>query len=568
MAMKLLKLQMYPVYEIPEQIRRRIGFFESQHALDELVDVVAEHGDKATGSRAYQEALGQIVGFDNTPTGIERPFINVSDNESRPVHFAYNSRDTGVYNFVAIIVSNALNDTRTQETRYVVSGYTSQAERSVFNHLPDDMVLYINEIYGLQCTYITDAFGGRRINPDSFRLIDNYVLSKTLTADSYVEHTIDVISTAKAADMVRKVVKAGEQIELDNNTVISANCQRAPQLMSSQLTRPESFVTAISNSFINTMGIETELSAVDSFFAGDHSLGVESELSQIGVMRNFNSYELVKAFRTAISNATSEMASGWNVANRAAFKLCDLRNAVVNPTDVDAAIAHSLAVADRRGFGEIERTDDWVGRNNYSTQGSLVAFDLAMLLGPVVTRNLIGEVTFFFDNRMADIATPPLLQVSKHNVGALTEDGLPDVLARRFLSDLQGVFLQVTKHNRIRCKMTVTCIVGVVSRIEIEIDGELPEYYTHASFMKARLHCGTTTDLQYTNQLAAETAQLMNKVEEGYQEFNRGQNRSNILSNIPTAPVSAPTTLGSFGSFGSSDMSTPAPVTGFGAFGE
>ncbi|MUY37164.1 hypothetical protein GLN57_26210, partial [Shigella flexneri 2a] len=88
----------------------------------------------------------------------------------------------------------------------------------MFNHLPDDMVLYINEIYGLQCTYITDAFGGRRINPDSFRLIDNYVLSKTLTADSYVEHTIDVISTAKAADMVRKVVKAGEQIELDNNT--------------------------------------------------------------------------------------------------------------------------------------------------------------------------------------------------------------------------------------------------------------------------------------------------------------------------------------------------------------
>ena len=177
-------------------------------------------------------------------------------------------------------------------------------------------------------------------------------------------------------------------------------------------------------------------------------------------------------------------------------------------------------------------------------------------------------MTFFYDNRMADIATPPLLQVSKHNVGALTEDGLPDVLARRFLSDLQGVFLQVTKHNRIRCKMTVTCIVGVVSRIEIEIDGELPEYYTHASFMKARLHCGTTTDLQYTNQLAAETAQLMNKVEEGYQEFNRGQNRSNILSNIPTAPVSAPTSLGSFGSFGGGDMSTSAPVSGFGAFGE
>ncbi|HBZ6190098.1 TPA: hypothetical protein ML355_004926, partial [Salmonella enterica subsp. enterica serovar Kentucky] len=250
-------------------------------------------------------ALGQIVGFDNTPTGVETPLINVSDDESRPVQFQYNSRDTGVYNFVAIIVGNVINESRTQETRYVVSGYTSQAERSVFNHLPDDMVLYINEIYGLQCTYITDAFGGRRINPDSFRLVDNYVLSKTLTVDSYSEHTIDAISTAKAASTIRNLINAGEKFTYDDQTVISANCQSAPQLMSGQLTRPESFVTAIANSFINTMGIETELSTVDSFFAGDHSLGVESELNQIGVMRNFNNYELIRAFRAALTNATS-----------------------------------------------------------------------------------------------------------------------------------------------------------------------------------------------------------------------------------------------------------------------
>lgn len=567
MAMKLLKLQINPVYEIPKQIRRRIGFFESKYALDELVNVVAQHGENATKTRDYQEALGQIVGFDNTPTGVESPLINVSDDESRPVQFQYNSRDTGVYNFVAIIVGNVINESRTQETRYVVSGYTSQAERSVFNHLPDDMVLYINEIYGLQCTYITDAFGGRRINPDSFRLVDNYVLSKTLTVDSYSEHTIDAISTAKAASTIRNLINAGEKFTYDDQTVISANCQSAPQLMSGQLTRPESFVTAIANSFINTMGIETELSTVDSFFAGDHSLGVESELNQIGVMRNFNNYELIRAFRAALTNATSDVSGGWNAVNRAAFKLADLRNAIMNPQDLDIAISQSLAVADRRGFGEIERTDDWVGRNNYSTQGSLVAFDLAMVLGPIVSRNLIGEITFFYDNRMADISTQPMLQVAHHTLGALTDEGLPDVLARRFMSDLQGLMLQVTKHNRIRCCMTVTCIVGVVTRIEIEIDGELPEYYTFASFMKARIHSGVTTDLNYTNQLAVETAQLMNKVEEGYQEFNRGQNRTNILSNIPTAAAAPTNSFGSFGSFGAPDnISTTGGV--FGAFGE
>ncbi|MDP4360062.1 hypothetical protein QR510_25830, partial [Escherichia coli] len=97
--------------------------------------------------------------------------------------------------------------------------------------------------------------------------------------------------------------------------------------------------------------------------------------------------------------------------------------------------------------------------------------------------------------------------------------------------------------------------------------GEMPEYYTFASFMKARIHSGVTTDLNYTNQLAVETAQLMNKVEEGYQEFNRGQNRTNILSNIPTAAAAPTNSFGSFGSFGAPDnISTTGGV--FGAFGE
>ncbi|EDF0012757.1 hypothetical protein BZX20_14080, partial [Salmonella enterica subsp. enterica serovar Enteritidis] len=146
--MQLVNLLMYPVYDVPEQVRRRIGFNASTGALDDLAAAVELGGEKAVGTQQYQEALSAIVGFDGTQNGFERPFINVSDDDNRPVQFQWESRDTGIFNFVAVFIAKPLNATRTQETQYIVSGYTSQAETSLGSLLPDDMVLYINDIYG------------------------------------------------------------------------------------------------------------------------------------------------------------------------------------------------------------------------------------------------------------------------------------------------------------------------------------------------------------------------------------------------------------------------------------
>ncbi|AMR59682.1 hypothetical protein SEGD1_033 [Enterobacteria phage SEGD1] len=62
--MQLVNLLMYPVYDVPEQVRRRIGFNASTGALDDLAAAVELGGEKAVGTQQYQEALSAIVGFD------------------------------------------------------------------------------------------------------------------------------------------------------------------------------------------------------------------------------------------------------------------------------------------------------------------------------------------------------------------------------------------------------------------------------------------------------------------------------------------------------------------------
>ncbi|TLA35639.1 hypothetical protein [Salmonella enterica] len=535
--MQLVNLLMYPVYDVPEQVRRRIGFNASTGALDDLAAAVELGGEKAVGTQQYQEALSAIVGFDGTQNGFERPFINVSDDDNHPVQFQWESRDTGIFNFVAVFIAKPLNATRTQETQYIVSGYTSQAETSLGSLLPDDMVLYINDIYGLQATYTHDALGGKTLNPDSFRLLDNYVLSKALSVEGQTESTVDIISIAKAADMVKRIeMNSGEKFVPTSDSVLSATSSSAPQLMVSQLQRPENYVSAISNAYLASSGVDTELGSVESFFAGNNSIGVESELKQRGVIRNYSNHELIAAMRQALQNGMSDVSGGWKATSKATFRLADLRNAIVNPMRLDECIRESLALASRRGLGAglVNQTDHWIGRNGFSTQGSLVAYDLAMSIGPIMSRNLIGEVSFVFDNRNTDIMIEPTLEVIPNSVSSITHHQLPAALGRRFLQNMKEAMVQVTKHNHIRCHMLVTALLGTVTRIEIRVDDEPLEYYTYASFMQFRLHTGNTTDLKYVGELAQNTATLLKAVEEGYTEFEKGQGRGRMLSNIPT----------------------------------
>ncbi|MGK7530263.1 hypothetical protein, partial [Salmonella enterica] len=118
--------------------------------------------------------------------------------------------------------------------------------------------------------------------------------------------------------------------------------------MVSQLQRPENYVSAISNAYLASSGVDTELGSVESFFAGNNSIGVESELKQRGVIRNYSNHELIAAMRQALQNGMSDVSGGWKATSKATFRLADLRNAIVNPMRLDECIRESLALASRR----------------------------------------------------------------------------------------------------------------------------------------------------------------------------------------------------------------------------
>jgi len=536
--MILESLVCYPVYDIPEQIRRRVGFAGTTSSLDSLIDVVARGGKSAIGSVEYQSALSGIVGFDETAAGVERPLINVGESDKKVVEFSYNSADTGVYNFIATIVANPINETRSQETRYIVTGYTSQATRSLTGLLPDDMVLNINDIYGLRVTYAYGSLGERKAV--GFRMMDNYVLSQALNAEGYMpESTIDLISVAKSADMVNKMNLSGnEKFIPTGDTLFAPNTQTTAQLMSNKLTRPDNFVTAISNSYLKTLGNDDTLTQVDSFFEGSGAYGIQRELTQLGVMRQFNNYDFVQAMRSALQRNTGQNEGNWRNSNKAQFRLMDLRHAIDNTYKLDEDIRTSLREADRVRFAlEADKTDAWLTPKGNATQGSLVQYDMAMQLAPIMVKSLVGEMSFTFDNRSADFMTPAQLQIDPMSVGGVAGAQMPPELASQLIGDLNALMLTVTKHNAIRCSVWCIAKLGVVNRIEIQIDGEIfPESRTFASFLSSRLHMGNTTDLSYVGQLASDVNTLTKAIDEGYNDHERTIGKGRILSNIPTGP--------------------------------
>lgn len=534
--MLLQTLDLFPVYEVPEQIRRRIDINGNTGTLTELGDIVSRQGQDATNTLEYRNALANIVGFDATPDGFERPLVNVSDSDRNVTQFAYEARDTGVFNFVMVLVANPVNETRSQEIRYIVTGYTSQAEQSLLGTLPDDMVLYINEIFGMQTTYTRNAHGEKKVNPNGFIMVDNYVLSRALAAGEYQEASINAINVTKSADMVKKLgLGENESIELTDDTLFAPVSSTTPTLLAGHLTQPTNFVTSISNSYLKTMGRDDSLNMIDSFFEGTGGSSVEQELQSMGVVRQFTNYDLIKAFRQALTNATGNSQEGWGMSQRANFRLRDLRAALVNPDKLATMLADSLAVNRRRGFGQVEQTDQWIGRRNYSTMGSLVAYDLAMQLGAILSRALVGRVSFMFDNRNADFTQPPLLNVYEDSIHSLSDAQLTRALAERFRNDLHALFVKVTKHNHIRCAIHVVAILGSVTRVEVLMEGDVQrEYYTFAGFMSSRLHSGNTTSLAYAGKLAKQTSKLMESIEDGFNSFERGANTERLFSNIPT----------------------------------
>ncbi|QXO09468.1 hypothetical protein pEaSNUABM11_00044 [Erwinia phage pEa_SNUABM_11] len=546
--MKLVNMLMYPVYGIPEQIRRRMSFQSSLSAMDDLKEIVSREGRSAVKSQNYHQALGDIVGFDGTPGGVERPLVNVGEGNSIDA-FNYNKDDTGVYNFIAVLVADPINETRSQETQFIITGYTSRAEQSLTGMLPDDMVLYINDVYGLQQSYGSNLFGVREVIPGSERMLDNFVLSQALSVDNYQESTIDLISLAKSADMVRKIqLGSNEQYVPDSQTLFSPVASTQAQLMSSRLTSPGEFVNAMSTSYLKSRGQESNLTAVDSFFDGEGANGVQKELNGMGVMRSFASFPFIRSLREALQKNTGLSSDAWKSAQKANFRLMDIRAAIDNAEKLDLDIATSLNKAFMDRTGIIEKTDDWLLMNDFSAAGSLVAFDISMQLSQIMARSKIGAIAFTFDNKMADFVTEPQMQVMPNSAEALMNTQLSDVMAQQFLGDLKRLFVTVTKHNNIRFDVFVAARLGTVNRVEITMDGELMrEFYTFASFMSNRLHIGNTTDLKYVGQLAKDTERLFTGIDEGYNDHERTAGKSNLQIHLPDGPSTGSAGLGGLG---------------------
>lgn len=547
--MKLVNMLMYPVYGIPEQIRRRMAYSSSLSAMDELKEIVSREGRNAIATPMYQQALSDVVSFDSTPNGIERPLVNVGEGNMVD-RFNYNSDSTDVYNFIAVLVADPVNDTRSQETQFIITGYTSRAEQSLTGLLPDDMVLYINDVFGLQQTYgAPDLFGQRQVIPGSERMVDNYVLSQALSVDNYQESTIDLISIAKSADMVRKIqLGANEQFVPDANTIFSPVASTQAQLMSSRLTNPGEFVSAMSTSYLKSRGQDDTLTAVDSFFDSDGANGVQRELNGMGVMRSFASFPFIRSLRESLQRNTGLGSEAWRNAQKANFRLMDIRAAISNPEKLNTDISTSLHDAFMNRTGIIEKTDNWLSMNDYSTPGSLVAFDIAMQLSQVMARSKVGACAITFDNMMADFVTEPTLMVNPRSVEGIMKTQLPAALAQQLLSDLKRLFITVSKHNSLRFEVFIVARLGTVNRIEIRMDGDLvKEFFTFASFMSNRLHMGNTTDLKYVGQLAKDTERLFSSIDEAYVDNERAVGKSNLQFNIPDAPGTGNAGLGGLG---------------------
>lgn len=544
--MKLENLYVYPVYEVPEQIRRRIGIAAGTHDLQNLGDIVAQAGQSATTTFDYSDSLNNIVGFDSTQTGFDVPVIDISGGDAIQ-GFRYEQR-TRIYNFVATVIVDEINASRSQEIRYVLTGYTSEADPTLTGLLPEDMVLYVNDIYGLQVSYLYGPQGQRVVDPNSFKVVNNYVLSNAIASQEMLELSLDPIAVAKNATIYKSMeIQKGETVAFPranafnlNKATLTPGITNEAQMLTAQLTRPESFVGAVARSYLNSISSDAAMGtdAMESYFNPTTNV-LEGELRSIGVVKSYKSHSFTSALKTAISNRNNSVA-GNKASQNAKFRLGDFRAAMNNPHHVDTQIRESLTAALRNLNLGIDKTDNWTASNGMATDASLVAYDIAMRVGQIMAKNLIGAAGFVWDNTMANFDTRAQFGIVQNSLESIGTPNISALLVQNFLREMEQVMLMATRHNRVRCTATIISRLGQVTRVEIKIDGQLiNEFYTFASFMSNRLHIGLTADNTYANKVAEETGKLFSTIEEGFTEYTRTQSNQKMLTSLSnvTSPL-------------------------------
>lgn len=543
--MKLENLYVYPVYEVPEQIRRRIGIVAGTHDLQNLGDIVAQNGQSATNTFDYSDSLNNIVGFDSTQSGFDVPVIDIGSGDAVQ-GFKYEQR-TRIYNFVATVIVDEINASRSQEIRYVLTGYTSEADPTLTGLLPEDMVLYVNDIYGLQVSYLYGPNGQRVIDPNSFKVVNNYVLSNAIASHEMLELSLDPIAVAKNATIYKTLeVKEGETVAFPqanafnlNKATLTPGITNEAQMLTAQLTRPESFIGAVARGYLNSISSDQAMGsdAMESYFNPTTNI-LEGELRSVGVVKSYKSHTFTSALKTAISNRNNSVA-GNKAAQNAKFRLGDFRAAMNNPNHVDVQIRESLNAALKNMSLGIDKTDNWTTSNGMATDASLVAYDIAMRVGQIMAKNLIGAAAFVWDNTMANFDNRAQFNIVQNSLEAIGSPNLSAMLVQNLLREMEMVMLMATRHNRVRCTATIISRLGQVTRVEIKIDGQLiNEFYTFASFMTSRLHIGLTANNDYANLIAKQTGALFETIEDGFSEYTRSQSNQKLLTSLSN--VSSP----------------------------
>lgn len=535
---RLVAFHIFPNVDVPEQIRRRIETRMDVTTAQNLGNLFATHGQDAMATSEYNMYLSDICRFSTRPDGFEKPIINISGDQDTIVN--YNSR-ARIYNFTAELICREPADMSLIEYSYVVSGYTSEAEPSISGLLPDDLVMYINDIHGIQTVYERMPGGGLG-NPRQ-KSVDNYLLANVLSSYGNIlgtsEYLVNPATIASTGVMINSL-ELGDNESLDNahfTPTIGSNLSGA-QIYSSNITRPENLMSTVVASYVNhENNVTSDQDDITNMIFNTPHTSISQYVTSARLVCSFSSHEFIRALTAGLrGNVNNAERKSAQLESSARFTLGDFMAAIANKHDLTSQIAEGLSHA-RRSLAQLEtqeNTDNWVGANGYSTRGSIVAYDIAMRLGSVMSGNLIGKVQFAYDTVEANAVTKPRMHIFNDSVGSVSRSNISLAFAQRFSKMLEAMMFQATEYSRLPCTVVVKAVLGVATRIEVKLDGGSWEYYTFASFLSSRLHIGQTNDRQYINNLGKDAAGIYKAVSEGFNEFNRVSNIANIGSYTPT----------------------------------
>tara|TARA_Y100001960_G_scaffold253995_1_gene271673 strand:- start:1019 stop:2701 length:1683 start_codon:yes stop_codon:yes gene_type:complete len=506
--MKLESIFAYRVHDVPSQIRRKIGLNSSQSALDDVTERVAEDGDAAAQDQGFRTILSNIATYDPTENGFEVPIINVgADND-----ISYFNESSQIYNFVAVVTLDPLNETRSTEQRVIVVGYTSECEPSFGGYLPPETKMFINDIYGLTVAYHTAPNGQRYTTDNSFRITDNHVLANALPAQTFGDAESYVLpdNMMSIADH-----RSTYDVGADEGVLLhTAQFRQTPQCVTSDMVSPDQFVGKATEGFLYGLRNVSDHSPEYSEFSHTVSSQTTSFFQQRHLTRSLGNNDFVSRLRDHLS-AKGFSGQGNLIKSTGSFTLRDLAECVGNPQDLESQLANSVMQSER-DLGPTYGADNW----DSNTMASIVSYDIANRLSPIMAKHLVGQITFSFSTMdyvdgmlgRAMIVPESVLTLDRHGK-------VPSSLMYAFRDTLEYALINVvTKGNRVPVKATVMAALGSAIRVELQVDGaSAPEAFTYASFMSGRLNTTTTSDNQYVQELAGSLNAFTEALKDGFQ---------------------------------------------------